>query len=165
MNQPMRIGTGIDVHQLTPGRKLILGGVEIPHERGLLGHSDADVLLHAIADAMLGAAALRDIGYHFPDTDDAYLGADSLKLLQAAYQLIRQKGYCLGNVDAVILAQRPKLSPYIPEMVSRIARALEVSEDQISIKATTTEHLGFCGKEEGILATASCILFFEQEGF
>ena len=159
MKPEFRIGTGMDVHRLVPDRKLMLGGIEIPHELGLLGHSDADVLLHAVTDAILGAAALRDIGYHFPDTDQAYLGADSLELLKAAYKMAGEKGYCLGNLDAIIVAQRPKLSPYIPRMIERIAQALEAEGDQINIKATTSERLGFCGQEEGILATAECILF------
>lgn len=154
----MRIGHGYDVHRLTEGRKLILGGVEIPYTRGLDGHSDADVLLHAMMDAMLGAAALGDIGGMFPDTDDAYLGADSTVLLKEVCLAIGRKGYGVGNLDATILAQKPKLSPYIPEMKQRIARVLQVDTDRVNIKATTEEHLGFTGREEGIAAHAVCLL-------
>ena len=154
----MRIGTGYDVHRLTEGRKLIIGGVEIPHTQGLLGHSDADVLLHAITDAILGAAALGDIGLHFPDTDDQWEGADSLKLLSMAYDKVREKGYTLGNIDATILAQKPKLRPYIDKMRHNIAHTLQVDIDSINIKATTEEGLGFTGKEEGIAAQAVALL-------
>lgn len=154
----MRIGHGYDVHRLTEGRKLILGGVEIPHSRGLEGHSDADVLAHAIMDALLGAAALGDIGGMFPDTDDAYLGADSMALLGEVCLAIGRKGYTVGNVDATVLAQKPKLAPYIPAMKSRIAQALHADQDQINIKATTEERLGFTGREEGIAAHAVCLL-------
>jgi 2-C-methyl-D-erythritol 2,4-cyclodiphosphate synthase len=154
----MRIGTGYDVHRLVEGRKLILGGVSIPYELGLLGHSDADVLIHAIMDAMLGALALGDIGKHFPDTDPTYKGVSSLKLLEHVAALCRNKGYALGNVDAVIIAERPKLAPYINEMRQNIANSLSVTEDQIGVKATTTEGLGFCGQGEGIAAQAVTIL-------
>lgn len=149
-----RFGMGYDVHRLVEGRKLILGGVEVPHTLGLLGHSDADVLLHAIADALLGAAALGDIGQHFPDTDPKYEGADSLKLLQEVCHLVEEKGYLIGNVDATIVAQKPKLMPFIPKMRENIAEALGVTLEQVNVKATTEEKLGFTGKEEGISAYA-----------
>jgi len=153
-----RFGMGYDVHRLVEGRKLILGGVEIPHSLGLLGHSDADVLLHAISDALLGAAALGDIGRHFPDTDPAYEGADSRKLLAKVVELIHEKGYEVGNVDATIVAQKPKLMPFIPQMNENIAEVLKVAEDQVNVKATTEEKLGFTGSEEGISAYAvACI--------
>ncbi len=155
----MRIGHGYDVHRLVPDRKLILGGVTIPHETGLLGHSDADVLLHAISDALLGALALGDIGKHFPDTDIKYSGADSLILLQKVYQLICEKGWQVGNIDATILAQAPKLAPHILSMRQNIASALLVNVEQISVKATTEEHLGFTGEKLGISAHAVCLLF------
>ena len=154
----MRIGHGYDVHRLVCGRKLILGGVEIPWQLGLDGHSDADVLLHAITDALLGAAALGDIGKHFPDSDPQYKGISSLLLLKYAWEKIVQKGYLLSNVDVTVIAQKPKLAPYISEMTQNIARTLHVSPDQINIKATTEEHLGFTGREEGIAAHAVCIL-------
>ena len=154
----MRIGQGYDVHRLVEGRKLILGGVEIPFERGLLGHSDADVLTHAIMDALLGAAALGDIGQHFPDTDPAYAGADSLKLLREVNALLRQRGWRVGNIDSTILAQRPKLAPYLPEMRRRLAQCLEISPEQVSVKATTEEKLGFTGSGEGMAAQAVCLL-------
>lgn len=149
-----RFGMGYDVHRLVEGRKLILGGVEVPHTLGLLGHSDADVLLHAIADALLGAAALGDIGKHFPDTDPRFAGADSAKLLAHVVKLLREKGYSVGNVDATIVAQKPKLAPYIEAMRNRIAEVLEVELDQVSVKATTEERLGFTGAEQGISAYA-----------
>ncbi|MGM9539087.1 2-C-methyl-D-erythritol 2,4-cyclodiphosphate synthase [Anaerovibrio sp.] len=149
-----RFGMGYDVHQLTEGRKLIIGGVEIPFEKGLLGHSDADVLLHAISDALLGAAALGDIGKHFPDTDERYKGADSLRLLEEVGRLLAEKGYAVGNVDATIVAQRPKMAPHIPAMRENIARVLKVSVDQINVKATTEEHLGFTGNGQGISSYA-----------
>ncbi len=149
-----RFGMGYDVHRLTEGRKLILGGVEIPWDKGLLGHSDADVLLHAVSDALLGAAALGDIGRHFPDTDDRFKGADSMVLLAEVVKLIREKGYRVGNVDATIVAQAPKLAPHIEKMTENIARVLEVSKDQINVKATTEEHLGFTGSGEGMSAYA-----------
>ena len=149
-----RFGMGYDVHRLVEGRKLILGGVEIPWEKGLLGHSDADVLLHAIADALLGAAALGDIGRHFPDTDERFKGADSMKLLAEVVHLVREKGYRVGNVDATIVAQAPKLAPYIEEMTENIARVLGVGKDQVNVKATTEERLGFTGSGEGMSAYA-----------
>ena len=155
----IRIGPGYDVHQLTEDRDLIIGGVNIPHHLGLLGHSDADVLLHAISDSLLGALALGDIGKHFPDTDDEYKGADSLELLACVYELVKAKGYEVGNVDATILAQAPKLAPYIPQMRLNIARALEIEIDSVSIKATTEEKLGFTGEEKGIAAHAVCLVY------
>ena len=155
----LRIGHGYDVHRLTEGRKLILGGVEIPHKLGLLGHSDADVLTHAVMDAMLGALALGDIGQHFPDTDAKYAGADSIKLLRHVNALIQQKGWQIGNLDATILAQAPKLAPHIPEMCRNIARATGCDLSQISVKATTEEKLGFIGHEEGI--AAHCVVLLE----
>ena len=149
-----RFGMGYDVHRLVEGRKLILGGVEIPWEKGLLGHSDADVLLHAIADALLGAAALGDIGRHFPDTDEKFAGADSMKLLAEVARLVGEKGYRVGNVDATIVAQAPKLAPHIEEMAQNIANVLKVERDQINVKATTEERLGFTGSGEGMSAYA-----------
>lgn len=154
----MRIGNGYDVHQLVEGRALILGGVNIPFEKGLLGHSDADVLLHAIMDALLGAAALGDIGKHFPDTDPEYKGADSMKLLGHVKELLDEKLYVVGNVDATVIAQRPKLADYIPQMVENVAQVLAVDVSQINIKATTEEHLGFTGEGLGISASAVCLL-------
>ena len=154
----MRIGHGYDVHKLVEGRDLIIGGVNIPHYLGLLGHSDADVLLHAISDSLLGALALGDIGKHFPDTDEAYKGANSLVLLACVYELVKAKGYEIGNIDATILAQAPKLAPYIPQMRLNIARALETEIDRVSIKATTEEKLGFTGEEKGIAAHAVCLV-------
>jgi len=149
-----RFGMGYDVHRLVEGRKLILGGVEIPWEKGLLGHSDADVLLHAVADALLGAAALGDIGRHFPDTDEKFAGADSMKLLAEVVRLVRKKGFCVGNVDATIVAQAPKLAPHIGKMTENIARVLDVSLDCVNVKATTEERLGFTGSGEGMSAYA-----------
>lgn len=149
-----RFGMGYDVHQLVENRKLIIGGVDIPYEKGLLGHSDADVLLHAISDALLGAAALGDIGKHFPDTDPRYKGADSLKLLEEVGNLLAAKGYVVGNVDATIVAQKPKMLPHIPKMRENIARVLRVDIDQINVKATTEEHLGFTGSGQGISSYA-----------
>lgn len=149
-----RFGMGYDVHQLIENRKLIIGGVDIPYEKGLLGHSDADVLLHAISDALLGAAALGDIGKHFPDTDPRYKGADSLKLLEEVGNLLAAKGYVVGNVDATIVAQKPKMLPHIPQMRENIARVLRVDIDQINVKATTEEHLGFTGSGQGISSYA-----------
>ncbi len=149
-----RFGMGYDVHQLVENRKLIIGGVDIPYEKGLLGHSDADVLLHAISDALLGAAALGDIGKHFPDTDPRYKGADSLKLLEEVGNLLAAKGYVVGNVDATIVAQKPKMLPHIPQMRENIARVLHVDIDQINVKATTEEHLGFTGSGQGISSYA-----------
>ncbi|MEE1113991.1 MAG: 2-C-methyl-D-erythritol 2,4-cyclodiphosphate synthase [Eubacterium sp.] len=154
----MRIGTGYDVHRLTEGRKLILGGVEIPYEKGLLGHSDADVALHAIMDALLGAAALKDIGYHFPDTDPAYEGASSLRLLERTGEMLDEKMYLIENIDCTIIAQRPKLRPYLDRMAENVANALHLSTDQVNIKATTEEGLGFTGSGEGIAAQAVCLL-------
>ena len=154
----MRIGHGYDVHKLVENRKLILGGVDIPYEKGLLGHSDADVLLHAISDSLLGAAALGDIGKLFPDNDPQYEGADSLVLLQRVYEAVKEKGYEISNIDATVLAQRPKLRPYIDTMRENIAKALDVDVDLISVKATTEEGLGFTGKGEGIAAHCVCLL-------
>jgi 2-C-methyl-D-erythritol 2,4-cyclodiphosphate synthase len=157
----MRIGHGYDVHRLVPGRKLILGGVEIPHETGLLGHSDADVLLHAICDAILGAIGEGDIGRHFPDSDPAYKGASSAKLLQRVMLLAKGKGYQIGNVDATIVAQMPKLAPFIAAMVENISAVLGSGTDRVNVKATTTEELGFSGRKEGIAAYS--VVLLEQE--
>jgi 2-C-methyl-D-erythritol 2,4-cyclodiphosphate synthase len=154
----MRIGHGYDVHRLVEGRKLILGGVDIPYERGLLGHSDADVLLHAISDAILGAIGEGDIGRHFPDTDPRYKGADSLMLLAHVMKLAQDKGYRLGNVDATIVAQRPKLAPHIPMMRENIAAVLGGDKDRVNVKATTTEELGFAGRGEGIAAYSVALM-------
>jgi len=154
----MRIGHGYDVHRLVPGRKLILGGVDIPHETGLLGHSDADVLLHAICDAILGAIGEGDIGRHFPDTDPAYKGASSIMLLQQVMGIAGNRGYRVGNVDATIVAQKPKLAPYISQMVGNIADALGCEYDRVNVKATTTEELGFAGRKEGIAAYGVALL-------
>jgi len=154
----MRIGHGYDVHRLIEGRKLILGGVAIPYEKGLDGHSDADVLLHAVMDALLGAAALGDIGKHFPDTDTAYKGIDSMLLLRHVCSLIAEKGYRLSNLDVTVIAQCPKLAPYITLMREKIADCLSVDLDQINIKATTEEHLGFTGRGEGISCHAVCLI-------
>lgn len=158
----IRIGQGFDVHQLVEGRPCIIGGVTIPYEKGLLGHSDADVLLHTIADAALGALALGDIGKHFPDTDPEFKDADSVKLLQHVWGLIRERGYVLGNVDATIIAQKPKMAPYIPQMAEVIASVLEAEMDQVNVKATTTEWLGFAGRGEGIAAQAVICLVKES---
>ncbi len=149
-----RFGIGYDVHRLVEGRKLILGGVDVPYEKGLLGHSDADVLLHTISDALLGAAALGDIGKHFPDTDERFKGADSGKLLAEVARLVRAEGYAIGNVDASIVAQAPKLQPYIPQMRETIARLLEIPVGDVNVKATTEERLGFTGSGEGMSAYA-----------
>ena len=154
----MRIGHGYDVHRLTEGRKLILGGVEIPYDKGLLGHSDADVLAHAVADSLLGAAALGDIGTHFPDTDPVFKNADSLVLLTRVCTLLAQKNYRIANIDATVIAQAPKLKPYIAAIRERLAAACGVGLDQISVKATTEEHLGFTGAGEGIAAHAVCLI-------
>lgn len=154
----MRIGQGYDVHRLVEDRKLILGGVEIPYERGLLGHSDADVLTHAVMDALLGAAGLGDIGRHFPDNDPAYAGADSLRLLAAVMDLLAQAGWQVGNVDSTIIAQRPKLASYLPEMKRKLAVIMGVLPEQVNIKATTEEGLGFTGSGEGIAAQAVALL-------
>ncbi|NQX70846.1 2-C-methyl-D-erythritol 2,4-cyclodiphosphate synthase [Paenibacillus alba] len=148
----IRVGQGFDVHQLVEGRKCIIGGVTIPYDKGLLGHSDADVLLHAISDAVLGALGLGDIGKHFPDTAAEFKDADSLVLLKQVWQLARDKGYHLGNIDSTIIAQKPKMAPYIPQMVDIIADALEAKPEQVNVKATTTEQLGFAGRGEGIAA-------------
>lgn len=154
-----RTGNGFDVHRFAPDRKLWLCGVEIPHTLGLLGHSDADVALHALCDALLGAAALRDIGFHFPDTDPAYKGADSRVLLRRVVELLGKKGYAVSNVDVTIIAQAPKLSPYIERMRQTVAADLCLDTDRVSVKATTTERLGFTGRGEGIAATASALIF------
>ena len=154
----MRIGHGYDVHRLVFGRKLILGGVDIPFEKGLDGHSDADVLVHAVMDAMLGAAALGDIGKLFPDNDDAYLGADSIELLKKVREVLAERGWKLGNLDATVIAQRPKLAPYIDEMRKHIALALQTDMENVSVKATTEEKLGFTGSGEGIAAHAVCLI-------
>lgn len=157
----MRIGIGYDVHRLVEGRKLIIGGVEIPYEKGLLGHSDADVLVHAIIDSILGALTLGDIGKHFPDTDEKYKDINSMNLLTKTYDLMIKSGYKIGNIDCVVAAQRPKLAPYIDIMRERIAKVLNTSIDNISIKATTTEKLGFEGREEGISSQVVCLLVEE----
>jgi 2-C-methyl-D-erythritol 2,4-cyclodiphosphate synthase len=154
----MRIGNGYDVHKLVAGRRLILGGVDVPHTKGLLGHSDADVLLHALSDAILGAIGEGDIGRHFPDTDPAYKGADSIKLLRHVMALADAKGFRIGNVDTTIVAQRPKLASFIPQMRLNIARALSTEEERVNVKATTTEELGFAGRGEGIAAYAVALL-------
>ena len=154
----MRIGHGYDVHKLVEGRDLILGGVKIPFEKGLLGHSDADVLLHAVSDSLLGAAGLRDIGYHFPDTDPAYKGADSLKLLEIVGQKVAAAGYRVSNVDVTLIAQKPKVGPYIEAMTQNIAKALQLPLSRVNVKATTEEHLGFTGRLEGISCHAVCLL-------
>ena len=159
----MRIGHGYDVHRLVEGRKLIQGGVEVTHTLGLLGHSDADVLTHAVMDALLGAAALGDIGRHFPDTDPAYAGADSLKLLDHVVELLEEKGYQVGNVDATILAQKPKLAPYIEKMRDNLAARMKVEPGQVNVKATTEEKLGFTGAEEGIAAHAVALLSLKRK--
>ena len=154
----IRVGHGFDVHQLVVGRKLIIGGVEIAFDRGLLGHSDADVLLHAICDALLGAAAMGDIGRHFPDTDARYKGIDSRQLLRHVAALLNECGFAIGNVDATIIAERPKMAPHIPTMVANIASDLAIGSDCVNVKATTTEKLGFAGREEGIAAEAVCLI-------
>ena len=159
----MRVGLGYDVHKLVEGRDLILGGVKVPHTLGLLGHSDADVLVHAIMDALLGAAAMGDIGKHFPDTDMEYKDADSMKLMAHVRQLIEEKGYVIENIDATIIAQKPKLRPYIDQMEENIANVLHIERDQINVKATTEERLGFTGREEGMAAQAICSLMTMYE--
>ncbi|MBX4145865.1 2-C-methyl-D-erythritol 2,4-cyclodiphosphate synthase [Paenibacillus sp. LC231] len=148
----IRVGQGFDVHQLVEGRPCIIGGVTIPYEKGLLGHSDADVLLHAVTDAILGALGLGDIGRHFPDNDPAFKDADSLKLLEQVWVMAKERGYTLGNIDSTIIAQKPKMAPYIPQMAEVIAKALDAEVDQVNVKATTTEQLGFTGRGEGIAA-------------
>ena len=153
-----RIGNGYDVHKLTEGRKLILGGVEIPHQMGLDGHSDADVLIHAIMDAMLGATALGDIGKLFPDTDEKYRGADSVKLLTFTAKYLKENGFCISNIDSIIVAQKPKLAPFIEQMRQNIARAVCIDVSCVSVKATTEEMLGFTGRQEGISAHAVCLV-------
>ncbi len=158
----MRIGHGYDVHRLKEGRKLILGGVEIPFERGLDGHSDADVLLHALMDALLGAAAMRDIGVLFPDNDDRFKGISSMLLLEEVVKRLENSGFHIGNVDVTVLAQRPKLKPYIPQMIENIAHALRVEESRVNVKATTEEGLGFTGRGEGMACHAVCLI---EEGF
>ena len=155
----MKVGMGYDVHRLTENRNLILGGVKIPWELGLLGHSDADVVVHAIMDALLGAAALRDIGRHFPDTDPQYKGISSILLLQKVRALLKEKGYQIVNIDATIIAQKPKMAPHIPQMKENIAKALHMEPDCLNIKATTEEKLGFTGREEGIASQAVCLLY------
>lgn len=159
----MRIGMGYDVHRLTEGRRLIMGGVEIPYEKGLLGHSDADVLLHAVMDALLGAAALGDIGKHFPDTDPAYKGISSVKLLEHVGELLTENRFLIENIDATIIAQAPKMRPHIDEMRVNIARALQIETEQVNVKATTEEGLGFTGAGEGISAQAICMLTSPRE--
>ena len=154
----MRIGHGYDVHRLVEGRDLILGGVKIDYEKGLLGHSDADVLLHAVSDALLGAAGLGDIGRHFPDTDPKYKGADSLELLREVYRKISEKGYRVGNIDVTMIAQKPKLKDFIPQMQENIAAAVGVTPDRVNVKATTEERLGFTGTGEGMSCHAVCLL-------
>ena len=159
----MKVGMGYDVHRLTENRNLILGGVKIPWEKGLLGHSDADVLIHAIMDALLGAAALGDIGQHFPDTDPAYKGISSIKLLVHVAELLRKQEYAVGNIDATVIAQKPKMAPHIPQMRKNMADALGISESKINIKATTEEGLGFTGRGEGIASQAICLLIEKQD--
>lgn len=154
----IRVGNGYDVHRLVEGRRLVVCGVEIPYEMGLLGHSDADVALHALCDAILGAAAMHDIGYHFPDTDPEFAGADSRRLLRRVVEIVTAKGYSIGNVDITIIAQRPKMLPFIEEMRQRVADDLGVDIDAVSVKATTTERLGFTGRGEGIAAQASALI-------
>lgn len=158
----MRIGQGFDVHQLVEGRPLIVGGIEIPYQKGLLGHSDADVLLHTVADAVLGAIGEGDIGKHFPDTDPAFKDANSAILLSHVWEIVKRKGYLLGNIDCTIIAQKPKMAPYIPEMRRRISELLEADIEQVNVKATTTEKLGFCGREEGIAAQAVVLLIKKE---
>ena len=157
----IRVGHGYDVHRFADGRKLILGGVDIPYEKGLLGHSDADVLVHAIMDSLLGAAALGDIGIHFPDTDPKYSGADSIELLKEVVRLLKEKGFAVSNIDATVIAQKPKLKPYIEKMRERIANAMDTDIENVSIKATTEEKLGFTGRLEGI--SAHCVSLIEKE--
>lgn len=157
-----RVGNGFDAHRLVPDRELWLCGVKVPCELGLLGHSDADVALHALSDALLGAASLRDIGYHFPDTDPAYKGADSRRLLRRVVELIGEKGFVPANVDVTVIAQRPKLLPYISDMIRTVAEDLGIDPERVSVKATTTEHLGFTGRGEGIAAQASALIVRRQ---
>ena len=159
----MRIGQGFDVHQLVAGRRLVVGGVEIPHDKGLLGHSDADVLLHAICDALLGAAGLGDIGQHFPDSDARYQGIDSRELLRIVADLVRDRGWRVENIDATIVAQAPRMAPHIPRMAANIAADLGIDGGRVNVKATTTETLGFTGRGEGIAAQAVCLLRAEED--
>lgn len=154
----MRVGIGYDVHKFTDNRKLIIGGVEIPYEKGLLGHSDADVLLHAIMDALLGATALGDIGQHFPDTDPEFEGISSIELLKSVGRLLQANGYTIGNIDAIVICEKPKIAPYREAMITNVADALSIGEDRVNIKATTEEGLGFTGKEEGIASQAVCAI-------
>lgn len=154
----MRIGHGYDVHRFESGRRLILGGVQIPYPQGLAGHSDADVLTHAVMDALFGAAGLGDIGMHFPDTDDRFEGINSLILARETVALVQDAGYCICNIDSTLIAQAPKLSPYLPQMRKALSQALQINTNQINIKATTEEHLGFTGRKEGIAAHAVCLL-------
>ena len=156
---PFRVGQGYDVHRFELGRELWLGGVKLEYPLGLKGHSDADVLLHAISDALLGALALRDIGYHFPDNDPKYKGADSRQLLKEVVRLVLQKGYKVGNIDATLVAEQPKINPYVPAMQEVIAQLLSVEVDQVSIKATTNEQMGFTGRQEGIMALATALIY------
>lgn len=157
----MRVGMGYDVHRLVEDRKLIIGGVEIPHEKGLLGHSDADVLTHAVMDSILGAMAMGDIGKHFPDTDTKFKGADSLKLMEHVYEIMKEEGYVLGNIDCTIIAQAPKMAPHIPQMRENFARIMHTDIKNINVKATTEEKLGFTGSGEGISAQSICLLLTE----
>ncbi|MED9947776.1 MAG: 2-C-methyl-D-erythritol 2,4-cyclodiphosphate synthase [Peptacetobacter hiranonis] len=157
----MRVGMGYDVHRLVEDRKLIIGGVEIPHEKGLLGHSDADVLTHAVMDSILGAMAMGDIGKHFPDTDSKFKGADSLKLMEHVYEIMKEEGYVLGNIDCTIIAQAPKMAPHIPQMRENFARIMHTDIKNINVKATTEEKLGFTGSGEGISAQSICLLLTE----
>ncbi len=159
MSCNIRVGFGYDVHAFAEGRPLIMGGVEIQHERGLMGHSDADVLLHAISDALLGAANMRDIGHHFPDTDPRYAGADSKVLLREVCRLLSERNYAVGNIDTTIVAERPKINPHIPRMQEVIAEIIGGDADQVSIKATTNERMGFAGREEGIIAYATVLIY------
>ncbi len=154
----MRIGYGYDVHKLVENRKLILGGVDIPYEKGLLGHSDADVLVHAVIDSILGAAALRDIGYHFPDSDERYKGVSSIVLLKETAKILKNAGYEISNIDSTVVAQQPKLLPYIPQMIKNMAEALEINEDQINVKGKTEEKLGFTGSGDGMKAHSVCLI-------
>ena len=157
----MRVGMGYDVHRLVEDRKLIIGGVEIPHEKGLLGHSDADVLTHAVMDSILGAMAMGDIGKHFPDTDQKFKGADSLKLMEHVYEIMKEEGYVLGNIDCTIIAQAPRMAPHIPQMRENFARIMHTDIKNINVKATTEEKLGFTGSGEGISAQSICLLLTE----
>ena len=157
----MRVGMGYDVHRLVEDRKLIIGGVEIPHEKGLLGHSDADVLTHAVMDSILGAMAMGDIGKHFPDTDSKFKGADSLKLMEHVYEIMKEEGYVLGNIDCTIIAQAPKMAPHIPQMRENFARIMHTDIKNINVKATTEEKLGFTGSGEGVSAQSICLLLTE----